>query len=57
MSCERCERPVVVIQMELTGTEAAMRSCTYCDTRRWSLDGNTVGLDDVLAAVPSRRAA
>jgi hypothetical protein len=48
---------VVVIQMELTDTEAAKRSCTYCDTRWWSLDGNTVGLDDVLAAVPSPRAA
>lgn len=57
MTCPRCEQPVVVIRMAFGGADAAMRSCRSCDTRSWDLDGLSVGLDEVLDAVPTRRRA
>ena len=57
MSCPRCARPLVRIDLTLADRNAAMYSCSPCDTRWWNLDRRAAGLNDVLAAVPSRRRA
>ncbi len=55
MSCAKCDGPVVMIEVALKGAAAQMRSCSQCGGRSWAIDGRTVGLDELLAAVPSRR--
>jgi hypothetical protein len=46
----------VRIDLTLADRKAAMYSCSPCDRRWWDLDRRRAGLDDVLAAVPTRRA-
>lgn len=57
MSCARCERPLVVIEMALRAVKARMSSCAGCGHRAWDVDGQDATLGDVLAAVPTRRKA
>jgi hypothetical protein len=53
--CERCAAPVVEISLARGTSKMTMSSCSACDTRRWSSDGQVLGFDSVLAAVaPSR---
>lgn len=53
--CDRCAAPVVEISLSRGDSKMTMRSCSACDTRRWSSDGELLAFDSVLAAVaPSR---
>ena len=55
--CPRCQNPYVVITITLGGSKATMHSCSECDRRIWSTEGEAVELDGVLAdlSVDSRR--
>jgi hypothetical protein len=57
MCCERCNAPLVVIQVALTGAEGQMHSCSACDARTWLMAGRRADLDEVLGAVPTKRRA
>ena len=52
--CERCAAPVVEISLSRGDSTMTMRSCSACDTRRWSSEGESLGFDSVLASVASR---
>jgi hypothetical protein len=52
--CEKCDAPVVEISLARGDSTMTMRSCSACDTRRWSSDGEALAFDSVLAAVGSR---
>ena len=45
----------MVIGMGVGSAAAELRSCGPCDTTRWYIDGRPAGLEQVLAAIPSRR--
>jgi hypothetical protein len=45
----------VEITITLGRAEATMRSCSQCDRRFWSADGETVELDGVLADLSDAR--
>ena len=53
--CDRCAAPVVEITLAHGSSTMTMRSCSVCDTRSWSTDGEALGFDTVLAAVAPRR--
>jgi hypothetical protein len=47
------------VQISLSRGESTMtmQSCSACDTRRWSSDGEHLAFDSVLASVAPARAA
>ena len=49
-TCSRCDRgSVVELEMKAkTGQVLAMSSCTRCETRTWTADGQAVSRDEVL---------
>ena len=51
MSCPRCSAPLVQIRLASDGSDLVMRSCSRCDGRWWSRDGETADLGDVLGRV------
>jgi hypothetical protein len=56
-ACEVCSHEVVEIGLNVDGSRLVMRSCSVCDTRTWSRDGDGVALDGVLhdlSSVPTR---
>lgn len=55
--CEICGNEVVEIGLNVDGSRLLMRSCSVCDTRSWSRDGDGIELDGVLhdiSSVPTR---
>ncbi len=52
--CRLCGSDAVVIGMAFDGNTVDMESCDHCDTRRWSVQGEAVELDAVLAEVGLR---
>lgn len=54
-SCPRCASALVEIRLDQAGQEMVMRSCSTCDTRWWSRDGEDVALGSVLHAMASAK--
>ncbi len=52
--CPRCRAELVQIQLLVDGNNLLMRSCSQCDTRSWSLSGETVDLKRALTEVGVR---
>ena len=53
--CPRCQTPFVEITITLGAAEATMRSCSQCDRRFWSSEGEHVELDGVLSDLSDAR--
>ena len=49
--CPSCERAYVEIDLEVGGRTMTLRSCSYCDTRRWITPDGETALDGVLADI------
>ncbi len=50
-TCPRCAAPLVEIRLAAAGSALIMRSCSRCDGRWWSRDGETADLQAVLGSV------
>lgn len=49
MTCSRCKTSrVVEITVTIGERPVRMRSCSYCDTRWWESEGESLGLPRVL---------
>jgi hypothetical protein len=55
--CPRCRGPLVAIEIRLSGTDLVMKSCSRCDVRFWSSEGNDLELAGVLGHEPARQPA
>lgn len=55
LRCPRCDAPYVEITVNLSGTEATMRSCSECDQRTWITDGRPADLECVLSDLTVER--
>lgn len=55
-NCARCGAALVVISLASAVGSRELRSCSKCDTRSWSADGEPIGLDGVLADLSERPA-
>lgn len=51
MPCPSCGREMVDIEMSLRGSKVVLHACSFCETRWWDRDGETVDLDRVLSLV------
>lgn len=47
-TCETCHKPLMEVPMNIGDTAFVMGSCTYCDARSWTRDGEVVDLTEVL---------
>lgn len=47
--CPTCRRALVVINLAKDGQQVQLRSCTPCDTRWWTVDGQPVDPREALA--------
>jgi len=50
-SCPRCAAPLVEIRLAAAASNLVMRSCSRCDGRWWSRDGESADLHEVLGSV------
>jgi Zn-finger nucleic acid-binding protein len=50
-TCPRCAAPLVEIRLAAAATDLVMRSCSRCDGRWWSRDGESADLSAVLGSV------
>ena len=53
--CPHCGRTLVTLETDLGGETVTMRSCSACDTRTWTRNGEPVDLRDVLDLTESQR--
>jgi len=53
-NCLRCGTAFVVISLASAVGSRELRSCSRCDIRSWSADGEPIGLDGVLADLSER---
>ncbi len=51
ISCPTCVKEVVSIAIVVDGRDLVMHSCQTCDTRTWSLAGESIELATALAQV------
>lgn len=56
-TCETCHKPLMEVPMNIGDTAFVMGSCTYCDARRWTRDGEVVDLTEVLDLTAQATAA
>jgi hypothetical protein len=54
-SCPRCAGPLVSITFRLEGTDVEMRSCSTCDVRFYSREGEEVELTGLIGHEPARQ--
>jgi hypothetical protein len=50
MRCQRCHHPLVELRASGPST-FTLQSCSHCDHRTWTIDGEAVSLDEVVAGV------
>jgi hypothetical protein len=48
---------LVAIEIRLSGSDLVMKSCSRCDVRYWSREGNELELAGVLGHEPARQPA
>jgi ribosomal protein L37E len=53
--CERCGRPQVQISLTIGERPVVMRSCSRCDRRSWSSEGENLALPGVLDRIGATR--
>lgn len=49
--CPRCDAPVVEITIRVDGRDVLMQSCSNCEGRWWSSDGEALALGGVLERI------
>ena len=47
-TCRACSNSLAVITLTIDGASRTMRSCSFCDRREWSDEGDVINLSEVL---------
>ena len=53
--CERCRNALVEISLTIAERPLVMRSCSRCDRRSWSSEGESLPLGGVLDRIGTTR--
>ena len=53
--CDRCGNTQVEISLTIAERPVTMRSCSRCDRRSWSSEGESLGLGGVLDQIGATR--
>ena len=53
--CERCRNALVEISLTIADRPVIMRSCSRCDRRSWSSEGESLALTGVLDKIGATR--
>ena len=53
--CDRCTSVMIEITLTVSERPVTMRSCSQCDRRSWTADGEPLGLGVVLEQIGATR--